>query len=137
MYFYFIVILIAIVLFTLVVLFLYYNMNSKDKKGVYPPVVNTCPDFWVMDASGRCVVPPYSTLEAGNVGNFDAAQAYTSPVTYGFFDGSGSGPFQSDAIDFRDDRWTSLGGSSLCNQQKWANNYNISWDGVSNYNGTC
>lgn len=135
MYFYLVVSLIAIILFVFVVLFLYFTI-SKDKYNVYPPVVNTCPDFWTMDASGRCIVPNI-TLENGNVGSFTKEKASLSPVTYGFFDASGSSSFQSDAIDFRDSRWISLGGSSLCNQKKWANQYNIFWDGVSNYNGKC
>jgi hypothetical protein len=40
-----------------------------------------------------------------------------------------------EAIDFNDEAWAKTGVSNTCALNKWANTYNIQWDGITNYNG--
>jgi len=39
------------------------------------------------------------------------------------------------AINFQNSLWTSTGVSTTCAHQRWAKNYNVVWDGVTNFNG--
>lgn len=136
MYFYLIVVLIAILFFSLIVVYLNYNISNALTSSVYPPVKNACPDFWSADASGRCIVPSI-TVPDGNWGTFTSAQALSSntPLTYGYMPASANQGVE--VIDFNNRQWGNLGATSLCQQKQWANNYGIMWDGVSNYTGSC
>ena len=115
--FYIIVLSIAVVLLILILTFVGIMMKRQDSSTVFPPTVNTCPDFWTVDA-GKCIIPTPGSPNAS---------ASTSSST--------DAPYASDGkIDPNDVKW-SKDGSAICNQRKWANKEGISWDGVSNYNG--
>lgn len=131
MYYYIIVALVAIVFFIAIVVYMNYSITTK-KSSVYPPIANTCPDFWLVDMSGNCIVPSLTVLD-GNRGTFTKQLASKSPQTFGYVDLSGG----TEVIDFNHVNWGSLGSSTLCNKNKWANTYGIAWDGVSNYTGKC
>jgi hypothetical protein len=100
---------------------------SFDK--IYPPIANTCPDYWSSDTNGHCKIPGiggknikklYSNRQVAISSNID-----NSSYTPGYSNG---------AINFSDSGWSSLGTSALCGKKNWANKYGIAWDGVSNYN---
>ena len=137
MYYYLIVVLIAIIFFVLMVVYLNYNINKSLTSTVYPPVENSCPDFWLQNKSNQCVVPNI-TIPDGNYGTFfsDSTPLTTkvtqSPVTHGFVTTDGVY-----SIDFKNSGWGTLGANSLCNKKKWASTYGITWDGITNYNGIC
>jgi len=46
-------------------------MKSQNKSTVYPPTMNTCPDYWTEDASGNCTRPTDAT--ARNQGDYYVA----------------------------------------------------------------
>jgi hypothetical protein len=107
--------------------------STIDK--VYPPVANTCPDYWIVDSSGNCTIP--SAPDALNIGNvysssglinLTADSTDTSKVyTPGYSSENGN-------INFSDYLWGSIGKTTLCAKKQWATTNNVVWDGVSNYN---
>lgn len=129
--FYVIVTVVALVILAIFLTVIGYTMTKGTTPGVFPPLANTCPDFWRTDpsANGVCIVPQY---EGANTGTFQPSTA-TSSSPYGFRkDG------ELYKINFQDNGWGTLSGtSSICAKQNWAGLHGISWDGVSNYNGKC
>ena len=69
-------------------------------KGMWPPITPQCPDWWVIDSSGNT---------CKNVKNL------------------GKCPNEN-VMDFNKSPF--IGNNGLCAKYKWANNCNISWDGV-------
>lgn len=96
--------------------------NKKYDNSVFPPIKNSCPDYWSVDANdpNKCV------MNDKNKGKNNVWKAIDK--TPGYNNGGSS-------VDFSDPDWTKNGGTSLCNTKEWANTYDISWDGVSNFNG--
>jgi hypothetical protein len=135
-YFYIIVLSVAIVLLIIILTYIgiamtYYKSNSAK---IYPPVANTCPDYWNISSDGSgCIIPYDSTsknysskllneLSSGVVPN----NAFT--INWNNIDMS--------MIRLDDLSMGSYGGAIIknCGKQNWANYYGIEWDGVSNYN---
>jgi hypothetical protein len=82
-------------------------MRFQSAKDEFPPGANVCPDGWVNTSGTLCTAPAGITVS----GTAPTGITYNvSPAT---------------AVDF--------GTTTKCVQKKWANNNNISWDGVSNY----
>ena len=132
--FYLLVVLMAIVFFIGMVVFLSYNITKTTTDSVFPPVENKCPDFWLTDANGLCLVPSILVPD-GNWGTFvgdKATKANQAPKTHGYQMNAGG-----DTINFKHAGWGASESSSLCNKKKWASTYGIHWDGVSNYSGVC
>lgn len=130
--FYTIVTIIAAILLVVVLVLMYFLMtSSKDAKGaVYPPLANTCPDFWIMDpSSNSCVLPKGGE---NNLGTFLNTKINETPKTFGY-----SSVNNIETINFGDGAWASTGASSLCAKKIWSGTYGIAWDGVSNYSGKC
>jgi hypothetical protein len=117
--FYIIVLVVAIVLLILVLVFISLLMRNSTGAGAFPPVANTCPDYWDYDNSDPnrpvCKMPT-NGINKGNLTSI--------PTGYG----SGNNLDMSDTI------WSSGGLTANCAKNKWANENNIQWDGVSNYN---
>jgi hypothetical protein len=106
--------------------------STFDK--AYPPMANTCPDYWVADPNGNCTVP--ATPSSPNVGivysgnsiNLSTDKTDTGKIyTPGYASDKGT-------INFNDSLWGSMGKTTLCAKKDWATKNNIVWDGVSNYN---
>ena len=94
-------------------------MRNSTGAGTFPPVANTCPDYW--EYNNTDTEHPLCTMSSNNNGNLT-----TIPTPYG--NGAGTGLMLSDTT------WTSGGLTANCAKKKWANANNIQWDGVSNYN---
>ena len=108
--FYMIVVLIAVILLILCLTGVGILMGYQDANLVFPPKANNCPDGWT--AVGQiCTIP---TAFASSTTGLTAAQGYDQA---------------KQTIDFSKDHW-----ANICDKKKWANKYNINWDGVSNYN---
>jgi hypothetical protein len=116
--FYIIVLSIAVVLLILILTFVGIMMKRQDSATVFPPTVNTCPDFWTVDA-GKCTIP---IIGSPNALASNPTDQNVAPYASG------------GKIDPNNPLWA-INGSAICNQRKWANSAGISWDGVSNYNG--
>lgn len=124
--FYIIVLSVAVMLLILVLTYIGIKMvyNKNAAGNTFPPSYSPCPDYWKTDSNGRCVVPSAGATNRG-VGS-------ASTGSYDFAPGYSSSPIQS--IDFTAAGWTN-NGSSICSKRTWANNNNIVWDGITNYNG--
>lgn len=102
--FYWIVVAIAVVLLILCLTGVGILMGYQNANLTFPPSQNTCPDGW-SSVGSICTVPEGVTVQG-----ITAAQ--------GFNQANGTVDFSS---------W------NICDKKKWANMYNINWDGVSNY----
>jgi hypothetical protein len=147
--FYIIVTVIAIILLILILTIIGVAMKYQDKATVFPPVANDCPDFWTISSDGKsCTIPTkdkknvgtlYKKLDSNDNENIkikpvtkDDTNTYTFPTyTPGT---NGSLTAAASTINFKDDTWSSQGQTAICAKKKWAVNWGISWDGVTNYN---
>jgi len=129
MNFYTIALLAASVLLILCLIVMGILMQKSMGKNPFPPVINPCPDNWVVQGN-LCLVP---TKDLGSVKSSDYAEFIKS--TPGINNAGGNPLDGQSSVDFGDPTWSNSG-SSICTKQKWANKYSISWDGISN-NSTC
>jgi hypothetical protein len=135
MSFYTIVIIIAVCVLILCLVAVGLLMQRYNANVKFPPTQNPCPDGW-MENGGNCVIN-------GNVNTGFISNNVSSFVknTHGIWTNQPSGgniitkPLDGyTSVNFNDSKWNK-GGSSVCSQKKWANQYGIAWDGVSNNNG--
>ena len=123
--FYLIVIGVATVIFILCLTGVGLMMRKRNQKTVFPPTANTCPDGWAVSGTD-CTIPADNSTNMGNPAKTQSVllskiQAYES---------SASGTSMSSDPT----QWKSSTRAGVCAQSQWANQYGISWDGVSNYN---
>ena len=123
-------VILLIAIFTTIGILTKYSTFDK----AYPPMANTCPDYWVADPNGNCTVP--ATSASPNVGivySGNSINLTTDKTDTGKFYTPG---YASDkgTINFNDSLWGSMGKTNLCAKKDWATKNNIVWDGVSNYN---
>ena len=121
--FYIIVLSVAIVL--LILLLTYIGIKMANNKmatdgNAYPPQFATCPDYWQVNGDGTCTIPTSGSRNYGSINS-------NSPSPYGYNSSTKS-------IDFKHSGWAATG-TSVCNQKMWANSNNVTWDGISNFNG--
>jgi hypothetical protein len=119
------VVLIALVVLIIILTWVGSTIRAGLKSSIYPPVLNPCPDNWVSDASGNCLIPDLSgnNPNVGNVIDFSA----TNPTTFGY-------DATNRLIDFTNPGWASGGTSAQCGQRAWARANEIYWDTITNYN---
>ena len=130
--FYIIVTVVALIILIILLVVIGYIMTKGAKPGIFPPLANTCPDFWRTDPSknGLCIVPEYA---GANIGTFRTSNASSVSNLFGF-----SKVGNVSKIDFTNQGWrASSGTSAICAQQNFVASNGISWDGVGNYNGKC
>jgi hypothetical protein len=148
--FYIIVTVIAIVFLILILTVIGILMRYQNKSTVFPPVANDCPDFWTIASDGtKCKIPSNDKKNVGSLYNGttlkiktvtkDRADSYAFPVytpsTNGTSDPStGDQIMAPNIIDFKNETWSSQGKTAVCAQKQWADNWGITWDGVTNYN---
>lgn len=159
-FFYMIVLAIAILFLIIMLTYIGILMRYTDTKVAFPPIENDCPDYWVLASDGKsCTIPLSTEKNAGTLYTSDGvstsinikyATTYTENIdgvddTYSFptytpglayTDISGKQQLGS-TIDFTNDAWAgSKGFTSTCAKKYWANNWKITWDGITNTN-TC
>jgi hypothetical protein len=135
--FHLIVLSVAVVILILVLTFIGISMSASNSSAVYPPIMNTCPDYWDLAGDGKsCIIP--STKSSLNVGGiYDKNTMQLNPnisdktKTPGFASTKDANNNIINSIDFTDSNW-----KGTCDKSRWANSNQIMWDGVSNYN-TC
>lgn len=126
--FHVIVLTVAIVALVLVLTVIGILMSKKTNSIAYPPSYNTCPDYWTVATDGSsCILPTAaSSLNVGSMYTTNGSLVPGIVSTPGYsYDASNNQAL----INFSNSGW-----SGICSMQSWANNYNIVWDGVSNYN---
>ena len=108
------VLLVASILFVLTALFIIYTLYSGKYSKEFPPVVASCPDYWldhqVKDALGN------TKSNCVNVKNL------------------GTCPDQK-SKSFDEPQW--LGETGECRKSKWAKLCNLTWDGITNNSNVC
>jgi hypothetical protein len=124
--FYSIVVIMAVIILIVALVFIALQIEDNVDNKSYPPVQTKCPDYW--DSYGtNCKIPPFGS-EHPNTGSIrEGENLILDPSNTPGLD------FGDDSIDMADSGWSS-DTTSLCGKKKWANLYNIEWDGVSNYN---
>ena len=127
-----IVLSIATVVLVLVLTFIGIVMSSQNSSTVYPPTMSDCPDYWEVRKDGSGCNVPLPTKNRVNLGGiYDKGNKL-------ILDGTNTYGLKTDStgtnyINFTDSKlW-----SGVCSKKKWAQGYSLSWDGVTNYNGTC
>jgi hypothetical protein len=133
-----IVLAIAVLILIIILTFIGITLASSNKSLVFPPVSNTCPDYWQVSSDGNtCMVPATSTVtNSGTIFDKTTGQlqsAFTT-TTLTMKAPYGTPGYSDGKIGFSDAGWTANGKSTICQQKSWSNNYGIQWDGVSNYN---
>lgn len=129
--FYLIVLGIAVVFFILVLTGIGLMMRTQNQSTTFPPNANTCPDGWIIDASGLCNIP-----QTGNLGGLTQDKVRKNLYSNNrkpLFSSTKKGDSQNN-FDPNDPAWISKGKTQICAQKTWASSNNISWDGISNYN---
>jgi hypothetical protein len=121
------------------ILMAYYTGSSTT----YPPAASSCPDLWrLSDANTKaCVIPP--TPSSSNVGTIYTRENSVVRLNLNA-PGTGETVVDSDKtpgldssktlIDFTDARWGSSS-NATCAKKRWADQYGLFWDGVTNFNG--
>ena len=102
-----IVLFIAIILLIIILTFISISLAGKAPNQTWPPIVSSCPDYWVIDGScnnTKCI----NTKDLG-----------TCPPT---------GGNKHLVMNFKTSNYT--GSSGPCNKYTWANNCGVSWDGI-------
>jgi len=130
-YFYLVTLIVAGILLILGLTYVGIRLGQQYSKGiedaVFPPVSKTCPDRWGSEKDGEkvlCKIPGATDINSG----VSPDDYKVRTITHGLNAGK-------DAIDFNDEEWAKKGVSNTCALKKWANTYNIQWDGITNYNG--
>lgn len=124
--FYIIVITVAIICLILTLTVIGIILSSQKTDVVFPPTKNTCPDYWTSASNTDGTTENKCTPSSLNLGEYTTVTDMSGVP--GFYEGG--------KIDFGDADWaTSYQTTSECALKSWTNKYNISWDGVSNYNG--
>ena len=121
--FYLIVIGIATVIFILCLTGVGLMMRKQNQKTVFPPTANSCPDGWIVDGS-YCTIP----VSGSNMGNPAMTNVNLKNAINKYSTVTG------DTMSSDPTKWNKSGKTGVCAQSMWANQYGISWDGVSNYN---
>ena len=83
------------------------TLSYKKSNVVWPPMLPSCPDYWISDGSGnkaKCI----------NVQDLGTCPAQSGA------------PHQ--IMDFTGANFT--GSNGLCAKYTWANNCNVAWDGI-------
>ena len=133
--FYSIVILIATILLIVILTYLAIEISKEQEEAEFPPDTSVCPDFWQQSGLNKCLIP-LESRHPNNAGIFDDSGAikFDSQNTPGY----DTAPEDGYYIDMNNSGWgaTDKGGSgnAKCHKAQWAKNYNIVWDGVTNFN---
>jgi hypothetical protein len=136
--FYHIVSIVAVV-FLILLLTMIGLSFSKSKQTTFPPSKNTCPDYWRVDYTNPdkpvCEINPLNmgTVPKNANGTYKiTTNPNDSDTTKAYIPGFDAA---KNSVDFSDPGWpASFSSSSQCSLKKWANKYEISWDGISNFN---
>lgn len=130
-YFYLVTLIVAGILLILGLTYVGIRLGQQYSKGiedaVFPPVSKTCPDRWGSEKDGEkvlCKIPGATDINSG----VSPDDYKDRTITHGL-------NASMNAIDFNDEEWAKTGVSNTCALKKWANTYNIQWDGITNYNG--
>lgn len=149
----------ALVLLIVILIIVGVSMSKISSLDPYPPIMNACPDYWDVSSNpAYCGVPVNSNMRnIGQIVSTNGSVDTTKPQNIGMcLNNASSSSFgcSKDKTLFNlapapssnnfqyvqlsnNPNWGKLypGISERCAQRSWANTMNITWDGVTNYNG--
>ena len=139
-FFYMIVLAIAVLFLIIMLTYIGILMRYTDTKVAFPPIENDCPDYWVLASDGKsCTIPTYDQKNAGTLysNDKDVKDIDITDETGSFPTKTPGYDSENNRIDFTNDAWAGSNGlTSTCAKKFWANNWGITWDGITNTN-TC
>lgn len=137
--FYLIVLSIATVVLILLLTFIGILMKKAVGAEIYPAVSNMCPDYWDASSSpGVCYYPGSNNVNSGIITASGGYNIASTDPAYKLGYRAGTGVNDRSTLNMLNDAsWGKVypGYTLKCAQRKWAIDNQISWDGVTNYNG--
>lgn len=128
--FYFIILAIAVVILIMVLAVIGWMMTKNVESQKFPGITTTCPDYWTISPTGKCVRPDKGNRNRGTWSkDTDSSKTDEFETTFGYNQGEGS--FDSNHADW------SKSGDPICAKKKWAQTYGIKWDTVINSSVAC
>ena len=130
--FYIVVLSIATIFLIIILSSLGIVMKAKNNSVPFPPSKNTCPDYWSiapdsLEKDAKC--EPNERINRGKLFDGTSPAISDTKITKGYDSTTG-------VINFNDAGWSGFAGKSQqCAIHDWAVSNEISWDGVSNFNG--
>jgi len=131
-FFHIAVLAIAIVMLILILIFIGILLSMGNENVAWPPSYGECPDYWIFDEEQKkCLIPKYesNSVNIGNMYNKESKTLNDDILNTPGYSYDVSGGIVTQYIDFSSSEW-----KGICDKKKWANTYNIVWDGISNYN---
>lgn len=142
--FYSIVVLTAIIAFSMFMVYFSWIMQYQDAGTTFPPTGATIdrPDDWTTDDQGWGVIPKINGQNTGLLHTDDPTYkklVSSVPAVHAISDTTP--PVYSDKptqVQFKNGQVSiDFSKMDICARNKWAVLYKIKWDGVSNYVGKC
>ena len=132
-----VVLTIAVVVLIVLLIFIGILLSKGGSNQAWPPTYNTCPNYWLtaVDGSG-CMVPKNLGANSLNVGTIYGNLPSNLPgegesLTTKFVNYNNPNAYVADP---KGDYIALDKFSGMCQKQCWSNQFNIVWDGISNYN---
>lgn len=101
------VVIIAIIILIICLIMIGIALNNKNRKYVFPPVIASCPDYWIADPTGKGCLP-----------------------------GEGlPPPTKNNCKTFPPNNSNKKWGN--CHRKKWAEHCGLNWDGITNNTELC
>lgn len=132
----------AIALVILVLCLIVIAIILAKTTGKYPPTVDACPDYWstsnYLNPSAECnksefgCCSDYATPKSDADGTNCPIKCYN---THKLGTTSSTGASIPMEMNFSSDVYT--GSTGLCNKQKWASQFGVTWDGITNVGNAC
>lgn len=120
--FYTLVLGVATLILILILIFVGIMMQYQNAGNVWPPINNTCPDYWKVAQDGiACEV----SIDGANIGTLKAGDLTKKPFTQSH---------NKTVLNPADPSWLKNGLTPQCSLGAWANQNNIQWSGYSNNN---
>ena len=146
----------ALVILILILTLIGVSLTKLQSLDSFPPTQNACPDYWDVSSNPLyCGVPvDNNAINHGYIGIDGGVVSKSKSKNIGMCTGSSAFGCKSDGTYFdlqdktngsqfqyvklnENDNWKVMypGTQERCAKKKWANTLNITWDGVTNYNG--
>ena len=146
----------ALVILILILTLVGVALTQLQSMDSFPPIQNACPDYWDVSSNpAYCGIPTNTNMSNKGyliVKNEKTGIDKDKPQNIGMCTGKGFGCNQNgDLLNIaptpinnfqyvklnNNDNWSTLypGITERCAKKNWAQTLNISWDGVSNFNG--
>jgi hypothetical protein len=99
-----IILIVALIILILCLVFIGVTLGYSKNNTQWPPLIPQCPDYWFMDPSSNCV----------NIRNLGTCSPQSGKKHL--------------IMNFNTPAYTGSNGN--CAKYTWANNCNVSWDGI-------